>query len=92
MKKAISIILVCLFVLVGSMAFANPLEQLIGERVTIYWGTNRYAPRVYIVEVIDENWFIYKYDYRYHWGHILNITAIKILDKNYQYSREKSPW
>ncbi len=92
MKKAISIILVCLFVLMGSVALANPLERLIGEKVTIYWGESRCAPDAYIVEIIDEDWFIYKYNYRYHWGHVPNITAITIHDKNYQYSKEESPW
>jgi len=95
MKKGISIILVCLFVLMGSMALANPLEKLIGFEVTIYW-VKFQANRVYIVDIVDENWFIYKYgssSSRYLWGYVPNIITIKIHDKNYQYFQgETSPW
>ncbi len=91
MKKAISIILVCLFVLISSMALANPLKEFMGIEVTIYWGTYRQAPYVYIVDIIDEDWFIYKYAGKYHWGYVPNITAITIHNKNYVYSGE-SPW
>ncbi len=90
MKKTVSTILVGLMI-IGMMGYIqtaaqerNELEELIGIKVSIYWSRIRWVKDVFIIEIKDENWFIYRKGKKYGWGYISTITYIKIEDKDYK--------
>ena len=92
MRKAISIILVCIM-LIGAMsiiAVANDLDELIGLEIRVWYAGNfnRLSCRGILLEIRGDWLIVFVDKKKYTWCYIPTIRGIDILNKDYKPSRK----